>query len=394
MATGIPSQQDLYDKFKNEAQSREPGLTDFEDGSKLDSISGAASVAGEELTRFIIEKFNKTFFNTAHGPEVTGGPDDLELLATDHFGDSFARPAASFSVTPITFSRPTTTAGNVVIPAGTIVKTIQNANGVDQRFATDAEVTLIGLSIGASVTAVVAGTDGNVNIGKITIIEDALTDGTVTVTNATAASGGTDEATDAEYREFIRNKVETIRGATKAAIEAAAKTVPGIVIATAIEDTQVVIEWDIATSMTVGDFFRIPRVRLFVADVNGTANQALIDLVDIEVEATRACGVRITVESATPLSQDWDASISLNPSGPNFALLSTDVTILLDSMEDYINELPIGTDFVRATAEAAILAIWGPAGTDDLTVFTTNVPTGTVDADVTEKLIAGTMSIS
>lgn len=387
MATEVPSQQELYDLFKNEVQSRNPDLTDFEEGSKLDSIGGGLSTAGAEITKTIVDFFAKTYFATANGPEVTGGPDDLEFLAKDHFGDTFARPAASPAIGNVTFSRPNTDAGNVLIPAGTIVKTPKDANGESQRFATESDVTLTGLTIQASLTAVVAGIEGNVLSNQITVIESALTDPSVTVTNPLAFTGGEAVATDAEYREFIRLKIETLRGATKAAIEAAALNVPGIETATAIESLQTVIEWDIGGSMTVGDYFTIPRAKLYIADVNGTASQPLIDAVILAVLAVRAFGVRIDVYAATPLPVDWTASIVLNPGGPNFAALSVDPTPIVTTMEQYIRDLPIGTGFDRGLAKLAIMAIWGPSGTNDLTDFNTSVPSGNISATATQKLL-------
>jgi len=393
MATTIPSQQDLYDLFQNEVQSRAPELTDFEEGSKLDSLAGATSVGGQEVLKSLVDLFAKTYFSTANGPSITGGPDDLQTLAVDHFGDDFARPAAAPAVGVVGFSRPG--AGpSVLIPAGTIVKTDKDASGNEIRFATVAAVTMTGLSINASVEASEAGTDGNVNVGTVTKIESSLTDPTVVVTNADAFSGGEAEDTDAEYREFIRNKIETLRGATKAAIEAAALNISGIEIATAIEDLQTVIEWDIGGSATVGSFFSIPRVRLFVADANGTASQALIDLVIAAVFAVRAAGVKVDVVAATPLNVNWTISVTLNAGGPNFALLSTDTTILEDSMSQYVRDLPIGTGFDKGLAKLAIMAIWGPSGTNDLTDLTISVPTGNIAATATDKLIPGTIEAS
>lgn len=393
MATQVPSQQELYDLFKNEIQSRNPNLTDFEEGSILDSLGGGISTAGAEISRGIIEAFAKTFFATANGPEVTGGPDDLELLATDHFGDAFARPDAAPAIGNVTFSRPNTGAGNVTIPAGTIVKTVKDANGKEERFATEAVVTLTGLSIQASVTAVEAGTDGNVNPNTVTVIESSLTDPSVVVTNPLAFSGGEAEDTDAEYREFIRRKIETLRGATKAAIEAAALNVSGIETATAIESLQFVIEWDVGGSITIGDYFTIPRVRLYVADVNGVASNALIDAVEEAIFSVRACGVRIDVIGATALSVNWAAAITLNPGGPNYAVLASDPTQIVETMEQYLRDLPIGTGFDKGLAKLAIMAIWGPSGTNDLTDFVTSVPVGNVSATATQKVIPGTVEI-
>lgn len=394
MATTVPSQQDLYDLFKNEVQAVNPDLTDFEEGSKLDSLGGGFSTAGQEVVKLIIDQFAKTFLDTAHGPEVTGSTDDLEILAVDHFGDSFARPAAEPAVGVVNFTRPTSGAGNVTINAGTIVKTKKDSNGKEQRFATEATVVMTGLSINASVEAVEPGTEGNVQNGTVIVIETALTDPTVVVTNAATFTGGEAEDTDAEYREFIRRKIETLRGATKAAIEAAALNVAGVETATSIEDAIAVKEWDIGGNATVGAYFRIPRVRLFIADANGTASQALIDNVDDAVFPVRACGVRIETIGATALSVSWTASIVLNPSGPSFTEFSSDPQRIVDSMAKYLNDLAIGTGFDRGLAKLAIMAIWGQSGTDDLTDFNTNIPSGNISATATDKIIAGTVAIA
>jgi len=392
MAIDVPSQQDLYDLMKNEIQTRAPQITDFEDGSIADSLAGIGSVGGNELLKVLLQFFAKTYFSTANGPEITGNDDDLAALAVDHFGSSFARPAAVPAVGTVTFSRPTATAGNVVIPVGTIVKTDKDADGNEQRFKTTAAVTMVALSIEANVEAVVAGADGNVGGGSVVNIEDSLTDDTVVVTNALTFAGGANQQSDAEYREFIRNKVEIIRGATKAAIEAAAVNVSGVQTATAIETLQTVIEWDIGGSAPIGVPFVIPRVKLYVADSSGTASAALIALVEAAILEVRACGVRIEVIGATPFALDWSASLSLNPSGPNFATLSTDTEMIVESMRQYIQTLPIGTGFNRNVARAAILAIWGSSGTNDLTDFTNNLPTGDIVVSATQKLIDGTVT--
>jgi hypothetical protein len=343
-----------------------------------------------------IDEFRKTFFDTAHGPEITGGPDDLENLAVDHFGSSFARPEAVQSSGIVTFSRPNNNAGNCVIPAGTLVKTLPNANGEAQRFETEIEVTLVGTSINATVNAIEAGTQGNVQAGTVIIIESALTDPTVTVNNGDPFTGGEEEENDSQYRETIRNKILTLTGATLAAIRAAALEVPGVETATAIENEMVVIEYDISTGLPVEGalYFRIPKVILYIADANGTAGEDLINDVKEAIAVVRAAGVRVDVLAADALVFNWTAAIVLNPGGPNYASLSSDPQPIIDSMNDYLDDLPIGTDFIREDANDSILAIWGPAGTDDLVSFTTTVPSGDVDIGENEKIIPGTVGIS
>jgi phage-related baseplate assembly protein len=395
MATEVPSQEELYLIFKNEVQSRAPQLTDFEEGAINDAIAGATSVAGTELINLLLKKFAQTWFGTANGPEITGGPDDLETLAVDHFGTLFSRPEASPAVGVVEFSRPTAGAGTIPILAGTVVKTDPAADGTEQRFEVLSDVNISGLSVQASVQAVNPGEEGNVNPNTVVNIETALLDPTIVVTNPAAFTGGAAELNDADYRDFIRRSIESLRGATKQAIEAAALNVSGVENATAIEDLIPVVEWDIGGNAPVNtDYFRIPRVRLFIADINGQASQALIDLVEAAVDEVRACGVRVFIESATPLAMNWDASIALNPGGPNFPELSVDPQAIEDTMAQYIRDLAIGQDFIVADAEAAILAIWGPGGTNDITLFQTNVPSADLDVTVTDKLIPGTISVS
>lgn len=395
MATKILSVSELLEIYINEVKASSPNLTDFNEGSINDVEGGATATGVHEAMSLIVDQFKKTFFASSDGPDVTGGPDDLQNLAVDHFGDTFKRPLAQKAIGVVTFTRPNAAAGNVSILAGTVVKTATDASGNSQRFRTIADVTMTGTTINASVEALVAGINGNIQSDLCTVIETTLTDPTIVVTNSLAFSGGAAIMNDPDYREFIRNKIEAIKGATISAIESATKTVSGVVTATIVEVEKVVIEWDIGSSMTIGDYFRIPYVSLYVADANGTANAALIAAVRAVVETVRAAGVRVNIFGASSFSLNWTASITLNAMGPNFAALSADPDPIIQTMRDYMAALPIGTGFIVADANAAMLAIWGPSGTDDLTAmgFTTISPSGDVAGSAGVKIIPGTVSI-
>jgi len=390
----LKSTQDYLAIAVAEVKSQASELTDFYEGSINDIILGAFLTAVEEAVAVTVSEFKKTFFDTASGPEVTGGVDDLENLAVDHFGSDFARPAAQKATGVVTFSRANTAAGNVTIAAGTVVKTPPDANGETQSFEVISGVTLTGTEISASVRAVVAGTPGNVEADTVTVIESTLTDPSVTVNNAAAMSGGAAEQTDALYRQTIKNQLLQLRGATKSSIEAKAKTVSGVEQATALESLQTVIEYDPSDGSTSGGHFQVARARLYIADANGTANAALVDLVEAAIESVRALGVRVDVIGATAVSLDWTASITLNPAGPNYGTLQTDASDIEQSMTQYVQELAIGADFDRAAARTAILAQWGPAGSNDLTDFVISVPSGDVATASNEKLTPGTISVS
>jgi hypothetical protein len=391
----VKTVQELYDHFILELQSLRPDLTDTNEGSVIDTYAGVTSTAVHEALRRVVTEFRKTYIETANGPEVTGGPDDLQTLAVDHFGADFARPAAAKATGNATFSRVNALAGNCIIPSGTIVKTVTSQTGSSVRFETTAEVTMVGTSIVAPIRAVVAGVEGNVNASKITVIESSLTDSSITVNNPSAATGGAAAQNDSEYRETIRLLITRVRGATKAAVEAAALAVDGVEYAVAVESERVVIDYDIEDDWIAfgAEYFRIPFVTLYIADSLGTASLTLINDVYAAIESVRALGVYIKVVGASAIAINWTASITLNGSGPNYAELSSDPQKIIDTMRDYIAALPIGSDFIRADANAAILDIWGSGGTDDITAFTTSIPVGDVVAAANEKLINGTVSI-
>lgn len=446
MALPLSSQQQLQNIFIAKVQAKLAALTDTLDGSVLDGLSGGYSLAGMELQRQTILAFNKTFIDLANGPEITGGADDLQTLAVDHYGAAFARPQAVEATDTQTFKRPTNGAGLIDIPAGTTVQTQPDANGNVQQYTTNNDVklfnngaqiftlsssqsvttgavyqdangknytvngtiasqtalattgttlppasgtltkqsgtgpsTLTYSSVSApdclvtvGITASVAGAAGSASVNTINVIEDSLLDATITTGNA-GNSTGVDAQSDSVYRETIRNLIVSLRAAVKAAIQAAALTVPGIVSATPVEIEQAVVAWSIGLNTPLNSpiagiyqYFLIPLVTLYVAQSSGPATPTQISLVIAAINPIRAFGVNITVVGASTVTVNWSMHLTLNPSGPNFTTLIGNTSTIVQAMTNYIATLGTGVSFVRQNAEAAILALFGPKGTNDL----------------------------
>lgn len=390
MATKVLSLMEFWQKYRDQVLALSSELTDFSDGSMHDILAGALSAGLNEVSELIITEFSKKYFALAGGT-------DLEFLATDQFGDTFAKPAASKATGSVTFSRPTSAAGNVVIASGTVVKTAKDANGQEIRFVTTEAKTMTGTSVSANVEAVVAGVAGNVGIGKLVVLESSLSDPTVTVTNAAAMAGGTEAPDDPEYRELIKSLILALAGATEKAVRGAALSVTGVASVALVTIQRVVIDYDIGGAQIEpgATFFRIPYPKLYIADASGNSSDALIQAVKDKLVGVRACGVKVEVLGATSVELDWTASVTLNPSGPNFATLQDDLSMIEDTMEEYINQqLAINAGFDKAAANAYVLSVWGPSGTDDLTAFSTVTPSGNVAGVTGQKLIAGTMEAS
>lgn len=394
--TAPKSPGELYELYRNESETDKPELSDWNIGSINDLMAGLSALAVSEAQKLLIDLFKKTYISLADGPEVTGGPDYLQDLATDHYGDSFARLGAQKATGTVTFTRPTAAGGAGTILAGTIVKTELDASGQSQSFETliDVSVGAMALSVNASVRASEGGTAGNVPADSVTVIDTTLFDATFEVNNDEAFAGGAAAQDDATYREYIYNLILTLGKATPASIKAAALNVTGVEKATIDESVVAVREWDIASDSDTGSTFYIVRVKLYIADANGTADDSLLAAVVAAIEPVRAAGIRVDVIAAEALSVDWTAAVTLNPSWPNYSVLSSDLSQIETSMAQYISNLEVGDDFIRTTARAAIMAIWGPSGTNDITDFITSVPSGDVSTSSTQKLVPGTVSLS
>jgi hypothetical protein len=389
MTTEVKTQSQYYDIYKNEVLSQASELTDFSEGSLHDILAGSLSMAMNEISELIISEFSKTYFELAKGP-------DLEKLAVDHFGESFSRPLSVKSTGVVTFSRPNINSGDVTISEGTIIKTEKDANGQERRFKTTATVIMTGLNASVEVEAVDAGQIGQVSANKIKVIETTLSNPFITVTNSLPTAGGKEAPTDAEYLDIIKAKILALAGATEAAIKGAVLSVSGISMAALVTEERAVIEWDINLNAPKAgsQYFRIPYPRIYIADSEGNSSPALIEEVRKAIIPVRAAGVKIEVSGAVPVTINWTGSLSLNPQGPNYSELEQDLTRIVETMRNYINSvLGIGESFNKAVANAYIMKIWGPEGTDDITSFSSSVPTGNVSVDGNEKLISGNVQL-
>lgn len=382
MSVSLKENSELYEIYKAEVQGIKPDLTDFSAGSINDVMAGAACSLAEEFNFLLLQLFNKTFFRLADDA-------DLDALAVDHFGDTFARPGKAFASGIVTFSRANLSYGTVVIPSGAIVKTRIDANGQTKRYQTTQAVTITSYSINAPVICLDGGVQGNCQAGDIAEIESTLLDPTLTVSNTADISGGAEIPNDESYREIILNKILSLKGASAPAIVAIAKSVNGVVTATPIEKIVYVKEWDVVNDEATGDYFRIVRPILYVADANGSANVALLDQVKEAVRGVRAYGVVVDVVGATALEFNWSASISLNPEGPNYEEFASSTQRIVDTMTAYIQSIPIGTTFNRLTANNYIKSIWPT----DLLDFSTTIPTGNVVQLANQKFVPGAVAI-
>lgn len=271
----LPTYAELYDAGQAEIQRRNADLTDFSSGSNLDAVTGAGAVLADEVIRVLIDLFMEQFVDTAEGQ-------DLDDLADDRFG--LERKAASAAVGTVTFTR-VSGVGVIVIPAGTTVSGA--VDGDEVRFTTDAEVQIdtVDSTVDAAATCTETGREGNVAVGVIdTVVDEVGDDPDLTVTNAARFTGGAPEETDERFRDRIRRYLPSLRRATTAALDAGARTIPGVEYVTVNEDF---------VASEDGGY-----VAVYIGDPDARASVELVTAVENELENWRAAGVQVQVSAA------------------------------------------------------------------------------------------------
>lgn len=389
MAAPLLTKEQLHAIYKSAVQGADAEndkLTDWSAGSINDMLAGAAAVVGTELQFYIADGYSKTLFANTEEEE-------LDELTVDHYGEDFARADDLFAIGIAKITRTDTSAAET-FDAGKVVETSTPVGGSPTSFTTDVDLEFeIGQAVGyVAITAEIAGTAGNVDAGDITNIQPAMAGWSVT--NEEPTAGGAQRQTDAEYLAATGDRISEARGATDSGIEAKLRNVPGIVKATVQTKFQAVKNWNIAGGVAEGSAYTIVRSICYIADANGTANDALIAKAEEALKGEKAAGANIDIFAASAQELDWTATFVLNGAGPNYAMLSASSDAIADEMRNYVANLAIGADFVRATANAYILSIWGPSGSNDLTSFTTSVPSGDVSTGSNIKLIAGDMEFT
>ena len=371
--------QDVYNSIRTKVENTYPNA-DFNEGSFNDIYSGALSLAYQELQAYALEQFKKTFFQN---PSTTGS--DLETLAIDHFHEGAERPGDQKALGTVTVTRKSGNSAQIEIPQNTVF------TAREKDYASTSAVTILADNASGSVNveAVEAGKEGNLPASQTwkTTIEN------VDVTNTEPFQGGADELNDEQYREFIKNFIESIQDGTATGLEGTAKIVPGVVDAKVIRKLVDVGTLDSSGALkTTGVVkFKAIILNLYVASSGTSAtNSAIRGVVENRVKRQLSAGETISVISAVPQSIDWTVTLTFTSSA-NALALAKKRDELKQAFEQAINDLDIGADFNRTAMATKVLTDNGWTG-----YFTiqTNTPAGNVTIAENQKAVAGTITIN
>lgn len=281
----LPTRADLFnvgaDELFARSAARAPGQRVspeevYTEGSDINMVLAGASAMAEEVQRAAMLRSREQLLDGAEGCA-------LDRLCAERSNGEVVRLQATPAIGNVAITRTDTSAGRVYA----VGERVRGDNGVE--FEITAAVTLAISNPGpvtASVRARVVGTAGNLDAGTVNGFAQPQVDGSV-CTNAQPMAGGDGQETDGRLRGRMRDFYRGVRRGTGPAIEFGARTVPGVRLATAVEEVN-----DLGQETGI--------VNLYISDAAGRANSALAAAVRLALREYRGAGVYVFVVASTP----------------------------------------------------------------------------------------------
>lgn len=261
------------------------------------------------------------------------------------------RRAATKAQGAVVFSR-TGTNGNVLIPAGRIVKTLPDGTGAVYRYTTDADAVLPDgqASVAVAATAEEYGAAANATAGSITEISTVV-QGIEAVTNSAGwlTSEGADVEDDESLRQRYFLKWLENNGCTKYAYKSWSLRVAGVIAVTILDQH--------------------PRgqgtVDVVLKGSAGIPTDALIELVRVQVAAEAPVNDDYLVKGPSPVAVAIQANLVLVPDAGDAVAIAAAADARLralftdPSSVPKIAPLQIGEDLTLARLTGAVMYVDG-----------------------------------
>jgi uncharacterized phage protein gp47/JayE len=288
-----------------------------------------------------------SFLDTANGSA-------LDRLVFDRYG--LVRKPAAAALGNVYFTSAAGAASTFSIPENT---TLTTADGV--QFVTTQEAVF---SIGSNgpvivpVRSILAGTTQQVRANTITSVLAPIggAPSDLAVTNPLATAGATDPETDNELRERARRFFTTVQRGTLAAIEQAARGVPGVRYATAFEDVDQFGIQSGYVSLVVTDQYTDTLATLStVPPAYEAQSQVLAEQVALAVNQARAAGVYVATLVAQVVLQPVTLRLRVKAGFDSAAVALNARAVCVQ----VVNALAPGAELTVAALENALATVNG-----------------------------------
>ena len=343
-----PTYSDLFQVARNQLLIANPRLTAVDrEGSDANALVASIAAVGDEVSQQVAYVAAASFLDTADGTA-------LDRLVFDRYG--LVRKPAAAALGTVQFTSAAGAASTFGIPENTLLTT---SDGV--QFQTTEPVTFpIGSNgpISAPVRSVLAGATQQVRAGTIVAVVSPIggAPADLAVTNALATSGAADPETDNELRERARRFFTTVQRGTLAAIEQAARNVPGVRYATAFEDVDQFGAQSGYVSLVVTDQYTDTLATLSVVPPAYQAqSQVLAQQVALAVDQARAAGIYVATLVAQVVLQPVTLRLRVKAGFDSAAVTLQARAVCVQ----VVNALPPGAVLTVAALESALANVQG-----------------------------------
>lgn len=310
-------------------------------GSKMRALSEAVSrKMGRMWSQFDLN-MTQAFVDGAEGQFLNYIG---EVLGVERLGERPAIVSAldkniRFYVEAGTFSN--IHASPILIPAGTIISTSANGQGVKYRVATNTVLPSGSSEAYVSVDSITSGENGNVGADQLIFHNftnyDDVSNDSLKVTNDGDIVSGQDLEIDSNYRFRIVNQVLASEGANATAVRLAALVVPGV------------------ADVVILPFNRgIGTYDLLIKSVVPSIPDTLIANVQESIDNTTAAGISARAAGPKEVGVSLNATITLKTSA-SLEEQRTIINAATNNVTDYINSLDIGEEFLQQEVLEQIL---------------------------------------
>ena len=358
-----PTYADLFSIARNQLLLANPRLTAVDrEGSDANALVASIAAVGDEVAQQVSYVAAASFLDTATGL-------NLDRLVFDRYG--LVRKPAAAALGTVQFTSATGAASTFGIPVQTKLVT---ADGTQFETTQPATFTLGSNGpVTVPVRSVLAGTTQQAGIGEINTllspVPGAVAD--LLVTNALATAGAADPETDAELRERARRFFTTVQRGTLAAIEQAARGVPGVRYAAAFEDVDAYGQQTGYVSLAVTDQYTDTLALLgTVPPAYEAQSQQLAERVALAVDQARAAGIYVATIVAQVVLQPVTLLLRVK-AGSDTQTVSLEARA---ACVQVINALAPGAELTVAALEAALANVNGLYQSSD----TVTLPVSTV----------------
>jgi len=358
--------QELYTRLEQEARARTPELTDYQEGSVVRSLFESFAIEMATLYEQLDLVYQAGYVDTAEGASLERVVAVLGIK----------RNEPDFATGEVTFTRDPGFYEVLVIPAGTLVTTVEDESQEPPKKAyLTIEEGLLAVgenTVTVKVQADVRGRDMASDANTVVVMPQPVPGVKLVNNNSPIRFLGRDRESDEELRQRAKQALLASGRASHTALENAVLSLPGV------------------RAVRIKEERSHPGVIWIYVDGLTPRNHSQVQQ---RIDAVRAAGIYVVLEAAQPIALTVVLRIAVDARVKGEERLAVERQVS-DAVVGFISRVPMGQPLLFSQLTAEVLAVKGVVDLEDLRIVAerqvpdASRPGGTTTARTTYDLMA------